>query len=505
VSVGAARRGALVLAALALTGTACTGGDHESGPAPSPAAQLPTLSDRECPSSVDAVLLGQAECSTLTVRENRQEGTGTVQLLVATVTPPDLTHDDAIVAVGTELATRPNYAGIAPIAERTGRRVVFLEQRGTGESLPSLACPPIGDTVTWADATGSDEWRAKIANATSACHQALTDAGVDVASYDVAAMAEDLHELIGLMQLEPVDAVAYGSTSLIALELARNHPDQLRSVLLDSPDLPGVDPRASVEATTRAAFDQVLGWCDEDRKCRARNPDPTTLWRRAVAALVERPLTVPVAGDSGPVRLDAGLLARLARQSLTDGGSAGTWALPQYLPDLLSAVVGRDEDVLGTALPELLGAQGPLCAGYRPKCMPAHVVAEGVYDTVLCRNLAGDAPAPGTEPGFHEAYDQAWWWETCAHWPVPPSDSTRSPVASGVPTLVMVGGLAAPATDAEVRRQLGGFDDLTVVVVPTGSHDVMSNDCVVAFRNAWLDDPGPDHAQPDCLDQRLEW
>ena len=94
--------------------------------------------------------------------------------------------------------------------------------------------------------------------------------------------------------------------------------------------------------------------------------------------------------------LDAGLVVRAARQTLTDGGSSGVWGSPPALPSLLTAVVARDSGRVAGALLELLGSQGPWCPGYRNKCTQVHVVDEGVV-------VAGVVPnGPGARSGIQE-------------------------------------------------------------------------------------------------------
>jgi pimeloyl-ACP methyl ester carboxylesterase len=344
------------------------------------------------------------------------------------------------------------------------------------------------------------------------CHDYLSDHGIDVAAYGVEEMAADLADLIDVRRLAPVTLVTYGSTSRIALELLRRHSGDVRALVLDTPDLPGVDPRALAPATTASAIAKVLRWCQADRDCRTRHPEPTTLLRRAQSQLSARPLRLDAQTPTGDVRvvLDPALLVRLARQSLTDGGSAGTWGLPLALPRLFTAVLRSDRPRLRLALGELLGAQGPWCAGYRNKCMSSHVVDEGVWNTVLCRDIAPftspDAPRTASRPGFRQAYDDSWWWDVCSHWPVPPASATTAePLITDVPVLVLVGGLAAPVPEETIRRWTARMPHVSIVVDPTGSHNVLGIGCMGEIRDGWLTDPHPVPVHPACAATRLEW
>ena len=50
---------------------------------------------------------------------------------------------DPMFHAGAELALTPGYSGVAPLAQRVHREVIMLDQRGTGHSEPSLACPEV--------------------------------------------------------------------------------------------------------------------------------------------------------------------------------------------------------------------------------------------------------------------------------------------------------------------------------------------------------------------------
>jgi pimeloyl-ACP methyl ester carboxylesterase len=472
-----------------------------------------TYVERACPVDVEAALIGSVECGTLQVPESRSQGTGQVRLLVTTLTPPRVTSGDPLLVVGTDIATRPNYAGIAPLAQRTGRQIIFLEQRGTAHSEPSLACPgQTRATVGWAVPTGSLAWRAEAALQARRCYQHLTDLGVDVASYSVADMADDLADLIDVRGLAPVTVVSYGSTSLIAIELLRRHGDDVRAMVLDTPDLPGVDARIRTPMATASAITTVLRWCRADMTCASLYPRPANLLARALGTLADRPIRLRVQTPAGGahVVLDPAMLVRVARQSMTDGGSAGIWGLPTAVPRLLDAVVRDDRARLRLALGELLGAQGPWCAGYRDKCMTAHVVDEGVWNTVLCRDIEPFTPLdrlPSPAPlAFRVAYDRAWWWEVCPHWPVPSADETEiEPLATDVPMLILVGGLAGPVSRSAVSRWTARMPNASIVVDPTGSHNVLGTPCMGELRDRWLADFRPPPLHPACAPTRLEW
>ena len=68
-----------------------------------------------------------------------------MRVFLVRVHPPASPRRQPIVVVGDDYAQGVDYVGGAPIAQRTGRVLYLLDQRGTGHSTPSLACPEVDD------------------------------------------------------------------------------------------------------------------------------------------------------------------------------------------------------------------------------------------------------------------------------------------------------------------------------------------------------------------------
>jgi len=147
--------------------------------------------------------------------------------------------------------------------------------------------------------------------------------------------------------------------------------------------------------------------------------------------------------------------------------------------------------------------------GYRGKCMSAHVVDEGVYNAVLCQDVASSPrtrSAPAAAHGFHLAYDRSWWWDVCERWPVGPAEmATADAVRTDVPVLVLAGGLAASTPEQVIRSATSSLRNVSVILAPTGSHNVIGQPCLYRLRTAWLNDLRPRPSEPHCVERRLEW
>ncbi len=75
-----------------------------------------------------------------------------------------------------------------------------------------------------------------------------------------------------------------------------------------------------------------------------------------------------------------------------------------------------------------------------------------------------------------------------------------------IPVLALVGAFTPYSPEPVVREGLAGLSGLTLVVDPTGGHNVMGSDCVVSIRGAWLDDLDLSAEEQDCLArQTTDW
>ena len=500
----AAPLGAAVAAAVAVAG--CTSA------APARDAERSAYSAVDCPANVSTLVVAEATCGYLTVPEDPAAPDRTIRLFVTRVPAPvGATPTEPILVVGTDLGDVPNIAGIAPLAQRTGRDVIVLDPRGVGRSEPALTCPEVRDVGPLALATAVDDrsTRAAFLGAVADCHERLTAAGVDVSAYGLTEMAADAEALRRALDIASWNVASFGTSSRIALEMLRTAPDPIRAVLLDSPEWPGLDPQAVAAAWTREALAAVFSACEQDTACRQAYPDGGAALDRALLQLDRAPVVVGRDGSAGAVRFDAAALVQVLRQALA-GDSIGDPYRAEAVPATVKALPDGRTDVLALLATALIG-DDPYCNGYHPRCSPDAESINGVDFTVLCRDIApfaGDGRAGSAEgPGYAEAFGSSPYLDLCERWPVgTAAREVAEPIRSDVPVLAAVGAFDPYVRPEPAREGLRGLDRLTLVVDPAGGHNVVPRtDCVLGIRGAWLDDPTGTPAT-GCLDDlRPEW
>jgi pimeloyl-ACP methyl ester carboxylesterase len=462
---------ATILAAAALTG--CT---HS-------AASTPTLTMRTvtCPNHIELFILADHTCMRLRVPENRKQPAGrSVDLLVVRVIPPGRTSPDPMLNLGNDAGDTFSIGGFTALAERVHRVAYLLEARGTSDSTPSMACPE-ADQVR---ATTVDE-AAALATAAHACLTRLRAAGDDPAWFgpaDVAADADALRRALGITRW---NLITYGSASVYAAELARTYPATVRSIVVDSP-APITSPYAGAGAAW-TAWTHVATACRSTPACARAFPDVQNLWRRAALSVAAHPISVP-GGPAGSGPLGAEGLARLVRAMLTGDGPAATAAVPAMLASLVN---GR----LPIEASTRLAADHDACLGYHPLCTEPSSLA--VYLTALCPLLTNTSARGAPDlPGIEALDSDGMFAGACTGWPAAPPDSAELP--DELPTLVLYGE-ADPFTDSAALDSWTHRPNAYLVDVPGQTHNAIGfNDCPIALRNAWVDQP-TSPPPSDCL------
>ena len=429
------------------------------------------------------------------------------------VQPPEgVEPREPVFVAGTELASVPTYSGVAQMAQRVGREVIIMDTRGVAHSEPALECPELAALTeqTLGAAVDDPATRTAYLDGVAACHDRLTSEGVDVSAYNLQEMAADGEDLRRALGIETWNVSTLGTASRIVMEMLRTAPDAIRAVVLDSPELPGEDPRAVAVSATRQAVDDVLAACADDPACAAAYPDARTLMQRALAVVAEAPVTTEysLGAEPVPVLVDAAMLVRIARYILSDGGSSGDLFLPKSLPKFLDDVAKGRIAELQPQLQRAFEGDTPYCAGYTPKCLPHHRRSIGVALSVLCHDIApfADPAEPGLLADGASGYDAAFgaspYLDVCERWPVGEAGpEVWEPVTADVPVFAMVGGFSAFTPEDGVRSGLTGFPAAAIVVDTYGEHNVIGRtDCNSSIRVAWLDEPT---TTPDvsCLDE----
>lgn len=432
------------------------------------------------------------ECGYLVVRENRaRPDTRSIRLHVAifrnragTPVPDPVIHlaggpGSSSLDVARYLFSR----GLDAILER--RDFILFDQRGTGYSGPRLDCPERADLTAALLGRGlSDvETHPAIVDAFRRCRERLIAEGIDLSAYDSAASAADLNDLRLALGYEKLNlyAVSYGTR--LALTLMRDHPEAVRSAVLDSAYPLQVNLYTALAPNADRAFNVFFNRCAADPGCNASYPDLPLVFYGLVDELNTRPLAVSLVagGAERIVRLDGGLLIDLLFVGLYN--PAVTASMPQMIFDIRQGDYGilRDRLSLYFDTAGALGMQMAVqCAEEFPFNAPEEAYAAAQH---VQPQIAAFYPT-SVQPLF----------AVCREWVATPPDPRENlPVSSDLPTLVLAGE-HDPITPPDWGRMVAAdLSNAYFYEFPVNGHWVTrSSHCALQMALAFWENPNID-------------
>jgi pimeloyl-ACP methyl ester carboxylesterase len=410
-----------------------------------------------------------------------------------------------------DLGVVPDYAGITPQSQRIDREVIIMDPRGVGHSRPSLACPEVERLALPSlgvriDAAGM---RSRVLTAVTACHDRLTQQGIDLASYDLDQSAADIEDLRTTLGIHTWGLSAHGTQSRVVLQYLRQYPQHVREVVLDSADFPQTDPFTEEINGTRRAVGQISAACAADHSCNARFPNLEQALTRVTSRLTRAPQVVVVPANairpSTPILFDGATFLRGLRDLLAYIPRDGVG--PQIPAMIYHVLDSTSSSSLRPMADRMVGDQ-TWCDGYQPKCDELHPLTEGAMYSILCRDIEPFVnrgmltKLTGDDPAYVEAFAHDPYLDVCARWNVAPADSTvSSPVRTDVPTLIFTGQFDPFGGLPIAQAAAVSFSHAWVIQVPSFGHNVLGpGECARSIRNAWVDHPSsPPADTTHCL------
>ena len=402
----------------------------------------PRFESAPCPDLPEPLALPTARCGFLVVPENRSRPQGrTIRLAVAIVpaVSPQPAPDPIVHLTG-------GPGGIAILEGRRlvdagfnqNRDLILMNQRGTYLSEPALTCEVIDRFNRRQVALPLDarSTRRKHVAATRKCRRQLLARGIDISAYNTTENAADFADLRRALGYDGwnVFGVSYGT--YLAQTIMRDHPEGLRSVILDSTVPLGAVDLADFWAGAREGFQNIFGACRAQARCRSSFPRLERTFTRLVRRLefdpVRTTVTDPSTGRPTRVVLDGGALANwLVGMSFftSQYKHVPSWIAELAAGDPQSIAASRLAQV---APPGFVGyglTYGVVCREWVPFDSEREVLAHG--RDVLPRYPRSVLAEP---PQFTYMFDD------CRVWDVPAAPaSVREPPVSGIPTLILSG------------------------------------------------------------------
>ena len=332
--------------------------------------------------------------------------------------------------------------------------VILLDQRGTGMSSPNLQCPPVTfppdtfeNTEKWLQAysqfvrTCADHWRAE---------------GVDLASYNSNASADDLEDLRRALGAERLSLLAWSYGTELALATVRRHGEPLNRVVLASTR--GPDNLLKLPSVWDSQISRLSRLVAEDSNVSRIVPDMEALMRRVMERLERNPVTVTVTDRRANRQVNL-RVGKIGLQTLIRGDLSDARAFAG-LPALLYTIEQGDYSILTRRMEQLYNGFGSSAMSLATDC------AAGWSARRLAR-VNREARA-----ALMSNVNLQWSPDICRLTGSANLGSNfRSRIRSTLPTLFVSGTLdpnAPPSQAEEVRR---GFPNGVHLIVENAGHE----------------------------------
>jgi pimeloyl-ACP methyl ester carboxylesterase len=485
----------LLLLALLLASPSATRAENITPPA------VPRFEPSPCPQLAGAEWLVSATCFYLVVPETRSRPDGrTIRLLVAKHAAPSAAkQSDPIVylAGGPGDIAPLDVAGLMAADFIKDRDIYVVSQRGTMFSEPALTCAAADNFARdllslrfYSEATK----RAHLA-ATEACHREFSATGADLSAYNSSESAADFADLRKVLGISVwnVYGISYGS--YLAQTLMRDHPEGIRSVVLDSV-LPTTYTMPANWWNARAGFDNLFQACAAEPACSAAHPRLEETFTGLVNKFEAEPLTTtvvdPATGKDLKVVIDGGALIDWLRNQ--------NYAVPllRAAPDRIGGLAGDDPKAIEAIALDRASRAPPPGPG-----IPA--LGYGLSYGVTCREdypfatpeqlaTAGREAFPHYPASVQREGIGGWAYanEDCAEvWKVPAAPAAmRQPVVSGIPTLLISGSFDTLTSLAGAKAAAEKLSNATIISIPGVGHSVApASTCAQAVVVSFFADP----------------
>ena len=426
----------------------------------------------------------RAECAVLEVPEDPAKPDGRklslkVGLVASRAAEP---QPDPVIffAGGPGQSATESYAGMAGAFARLRdkRHLIFVDQRGTGGSH-RLACR-FPEDLSASLATDP-------ATQTQLAKDCLATLDADVAMYTTTVAAGDIEALrqaIGAPKLNLYGG-SYGTR--MAQEYARQHPEAVRSLILDGVVPPELALGSEHSINLEAALKAILGRCAEQPACAKAFGDPYrrlyALRDQARAAPVPVSLRDPLTHQPRDLALDESAVAVIARLFAYGPETA---ALMPLLVD--EALKGRPESLVAQAALVYDSLSGMINHGMQLSVICAE-------DAARLGNRDEDADLILGNAIVGVTLNQ------CAVWPKGPvSKDFNQPLKTDTPVLLLSGEFD-PVTPPRYGEQvLASLSKARHLVGKGQGHILLPRGCTPRLAAEFVDKLDPEGLDASCLD-----
>lgn len=366
------------------------------------------------------------------------------------------------------------------------RDFIIMGQRGTEHTIPALQCPEYLQALN-----SNDNKAEKTKAAARKCKQRYKALGIDTSAYHSSASAKDIESLRAVLNVEKLSLYAGSYGTRLALTYARDFPDHVESMVLDSP-LPH-NARYDDESPSnfKLALTEVVNACANNASCSETFPNLQSRFNKALNAAAISPWRIETEDNKTLFVTDTQLALLLNPSSPAQAAN---------IPRIMNAIASRDIEFLKPLL-----TRKPRSTSF----------SWGMRLSVWCSESAPYSRKTHSErmANFASINGRVVDEEICDIWDVPVRPvREKEPTLSSVPTLVIAGQfdhLTPPLWGQEV---VSTIENSYLAVLPFGGHVETNNwggdGCAMDIAEAFFKNEKQFLKSPEealkCLNSRKE-
>jgi pimeloyl-ACP methyl ester carboxylesterase len=399
-----------------------------------------------------------ADSARITVPENRATPTGrSIQIAVVRIKSTSATPRPPILY----LAGGPGGAGISGargdlfptvMALRSVSDVVLFDQRGTGQTLPSLVTRRIIGAPLGVSSTSAEAKQAMLTNARAAVEE-VRARGIDVTAYNTNENADDIDDIRKALDVPKIILWGHSYGSHLGLTYVRRHGANLDRAIFGG--INGPDHRRRFPQDGDVLFRRLDSVVKTSPSLRAIMPDFFGTTKRVLDRLAQQPVTVTVDSQQIVVTKED-VQAVIAVQS-------GEQAFVRRLPALLGQMDAGNFTVMARMVRDAIKSRP-----FGTVMTYMMDLASGVSDE-RARKIREQIPGALLGNAINFPFDDP---DFQAVWAAPDlGPQFRAPIKSDVPVLFISGTLDGRTSLGDAEEVRRGFSRNAHIIVAGASHN----------------------------------
>lgn len=411
----------------------------------------------------------KVEAATLRVKENRATGKGEVGLALVrlkSTNPSPASYPILWLAGG------PGVPGISSAREdmyavlnalREVGDVILIDQRGTGQSTPSLRYEGDRFKLPLDQPINSTESQEKLMTHLKTWKSQLDEKGIDLSAYNTIESVHDLDEIRIALGVEKVNLFAHSYGTHLALAYIKNFGNRVNRAVLGGVN--GLDQRYRLPAEGDALFHRLDSLLKNEPGMKQLMPDFYARTRKLIAQLNEKPVLVKE--FNGSDRAGGQMLINGFDLQVTLALVSGDTNTPMDLPALIYQAERGDFSTLASFV------YGAVKSRDFPTAMTVSMHCASGFSQSQIQTIRKQAETsilgnainyPFALPGFCEAIS------------VPDlGDDFRKPFSSNVPVLMFSGSLDGRTSVTDAERVRKNLTNSFHVVIEGSAHQVLTS------------------------------